>query len=295
MKCVRTTLTLVVIAVLGTAVATATDYTFNGNVDNTWDDAGNWAPPGGPPQAGDTATIPSAETCLVTDADQEADSVDVQGTLGVVGARKLTLGKNNNATHSTVDGTLYFDETVAGTPELHIRARVYFDDSTGTITARADDGYGGVIKMASDSQGTQRDVLFETGLTVVGSLDILIDFWVGGTVKVDDADDTMNIGPETGSATGVLKHPDQNGKFLVTAGTLRFRTCALKEPHPAWTVRAGTILVTNKLTDPVMDGTVTVSDSGTLQCDGPLVGDGGLYFSGGTIKVKQGTALLFRS
>lgn len=138
------TLAVAVSLLFATATAFATDFTFTGNTDNTWDKAGNWSPGGGPPDDDDTAIIPTGETCLVIDDNQEAKIINVQsgGTLKIVG-QTLTLGHCNNDTTSTVNGYLLFEESGGGDPPLlyieSSKSGYLTVDGSGTISARDSD------------------------------------------------------------------------------------------------------------------------------------------------------------
>ncbi|KPK43302.1 MAG: hypothetical protein AMK72_13505 [Planctomycetes bacterium SM23_25] len=98
---------VVLAASMGAPRAEATDYTWEGNVDEFWGTPGNWLPaPGGVPAAGDTVIfddtalgIPEAATSINLGAGAAAKTVSFQHTLGhfgnytLLGGATLTVGE----------------------------------------------------------------------------------------------------------------------------------------------------------------------------------------------------------
>jgi hypothetical protein len=103
----------VTVAAVGGA-AVATDYTFTGNVDNTWMDPDNWDPNTGPPGASDKAIIPPGEYvqtdaedvgCLIIELQYDDDPFPRRGELGITEGSVFSLygGSGND---STINGRI---------------------------------------------------------------------------------------------------------------------------------------------------------------------------------------------
>lgn len=260
MPTIRILFALTVIAACSVA-AVAETFTFDAT-DGIWGDSQNWDPPGTPGSA-DTAIIPSGKTCRIEDADRDIKILDVQsgGTLRI-DSRKLTVHQTSG-TGVTVNGTLQFKQTgPAAAPVLFFNNSMTLNGS-GTINARENDGYG-----PAEMEGADDDDLTITDTTLVGSIDILaINLKNGGTIKVDDADDSFRVG-ESPSAVEVWG----SGTFEVSAGLLQFR-------HVRWTAPGRDFT-----------GPITIS-GGTMQFDGALGGgvelDSVITLSAGTMLIKH--------
>ena len=204
-------------------VSNADTYTFTATVGD-WNDEENWNP-NGRPVAGDTAIIPNGKHCKVEAANQAALVVQVNsgGILGVIG-RQLDLGSTDEGDNtSTINGTLYLDAS-GGTPGK-LACKGDPNDSplgtilggSGTITARADDGYGpGELVRSGGSVGTGFTV--QSTLTLVGSIHVKCSLALDGLAKVDDADDTLTLGVTSGLL--ILPAVGGNGEFRVSAGLM---------------------------------------------------------------------------
>ena len=151
-------------------VAVAQDvFTFQPPIGNVgvWSDPQNWSPPGGPPEAGDTAIIPNLKTCTVDDArTTEIVTVNSDGTLVIDGGDTLTVDTNGDGTHDlptmTVNGDLIIKGTLqmfdnqkaADSPRLTVNGTAEFQNVAGDPYLRFDnqfviDGNGTVLASAA--------------------------------------------------------------------------------------------------------------------------------------------------
>ncbi|MEF9475773.1 MAG: hypothetical protein L0958_03605, partial [Candidatus Mariimomonas ferrooxydans] len=121
--------------------AHAVAYTWNGSVNNTWENASNWTPGTGPPGSGDSATI-----------DLAAANVTIAGTTTV---SKLTIGGINTSTLTLGGNDLnvtYVDVTYNG--DLTIGTNGTLDASTGTpiiTVAGSWDSSGGTFTIGTST------------------------------------------------------------------------------------------------------------------------------------------------
>ncbi len=305
MKAARTILIFGGMLAFVTVPAVGHTYTFTAD-DGVWGDEDNWYSETGEsyPQYADTAIIPSGKICRVENDDQHAEIIQVSGTLGIVG-KKLALGKNDGATTSTVNGTVYFKEVGGVRGCLAVRDWVTIGGS-GTLTASkgTDSTYAGRILTYGEEQGDPPVwVVYGLGLilddTVVlkGTVQLWcrIEIKTEAAVVVDDPDDVFNVAdvPLWNGAWVVL---DGDGRFQVDAGALVFKSVQFAETTPWWNLTGGelelfdipncNIRFLNIPVEIVMTG-------GTFDINDPLSTTGGLEFSGGQIEVAPNKTAQF--
>ncbi len=181
-----------------------TEYTFQAQPgDNSWGTPGNWDPPTGPPQAGDTAIIPNQELCIVDDS-EAAQVVTVQsgGTLRIDG-KTLTVAYGSGAAGLTVDGTLEF-RTVNNEPgtlrydNTDSSSNVFVIGGSGILKA-VGTGHSGIIRGHTTTTGLKID----TNVILEGSLDIRkgsssLGITMDGTCRVNSSADAFKF--ETSSS-----------------------------------------------------------------------------------------------
>ncbi len=298
----RTTITIIIAILaiaLGVSDAAATDYTFNAT-SGTWGTAANWDPAGGPPGVNDTATIPDGKTCLV-EADRSVDSIDIEsgGTLRVISAsgdaRSLAIFDD-----STIDGTLKLEGVsskpasllIAGTAARRL-------DGTGTIEGVTPGiGLGTVLYQALCDDASCK--LTIPDLTITGTVSIWTNLDFNGTVLVDDADDTIQIGHSSCATASISVSGGPS--YEVEAGNLVFEcveSIITLNGEPSWTMSGGEITVTDDcsgcaeavgdfvITGGVLDVDADLCTGGTLDYRGPAAG------GVATIDVASGVSATF--
>lgn len=280
------------VAVLGLLVSAGLGetITFDGSFSSDWNTAANWELDR-KPTSSDHAVIPSGKTCEIGNANADADSIDVAGTLEITG-KDLRL----HGAASTLTGTIKM-RLDAGA----VKARIVFPGATqdhsitgstlACIEAKADNGGGGVIV----GQGDDHKLTIGSGVTVEGSITVtLIDLNNNGLFRVNDGNDTMILGlladnlitisgtGEFNTSAGTMDFQqvfmttqrDFTGDLKVSGGTLKFTDC---DSRVVWF--NGNVYVSG--------GTLEIVDSGGSEwgCAGTLT------WTGGDIKVHGGISV----
>lgn len=223
----------------------AVNYTFNPNTATAnWSDESAWFPPGGPPGPTDTATILADKICIVGPTNMEhcqSLTVNAGGVLAI-DRNNLMIGDNSSITPggtSTINGTIEFlgdagsvlqfgdEETITGTGEIR------------TDPTNLENAYGELFWLDG---GSPLDNIYVTGsLKLRGSIRFHIAMSVSQNVKfyADHSSHFMAFGPATNYTYDMkfggelhvsagmaqiqradFNHPENNGLFSVTGGTL---------------------------------------------------------------------------
>ena len=283
-------------------------YTFN-QTDDVWNNQYHWDKSGGGygiPGPGDTAVIPSGKTCRIENDDQEAEIVQVYGTLGLVG-KDLILGENETPTTSTVDGTVYFEQvsTVKGT--LLVRDWVTFDGDGELTASKGDDSdYAGWIGLYVEQVGEEPPyqyivrgdgIILDDTIVLTGTVALWcrIEITEYAVILVDHADDVFDVGGTYGMNERDIVL-DGAGKFDVDAGELEIGWVVFDATTPRWELSGGEIeLIDVPTTNSTFVGlTVQIDMSGgTLDIDDPFSTTGAFTFGGGTIELAYGKSATF--
>lgn len=293
MLCKRAFLVGALSALFASASYGQTTYTYIAT-DDIWNDDANWTPSGGPPGALDTAVIPDGKTCRI-ESSAQADTVDVQsgGTLRI-DSTSLTIDDGSSL---TVNGDLQFKKSSSTVPSLVYLEGDLTISGAGTIDAAdGDPAYGpGIIQNAAGKTGDL--TISNSSMTLKGSLKIDIngDLHNSGTFLVDDADDTMEIGPlSSGTLRGVINGA---GNFTASAGTLKIGRMALKGSPDAWTgtvtASGGTFHLTEYVVSHLGHGNVQLNSGGTIKVDALWISQGGYTLTEGDIIFAPGMAAYF--
>ncbi len=281
----------VAMAVAAAATPTwATGYTFTANngASGSWDDANNWDPVTGPPGSGDTATIPNGKLCRVDQDNQEADSIDVQSGATLEIINSVTNGPSLAITdNSTINGYLYF----TGTHAILTIAADLTISGTGTITVsdRANDT-GHILSVLISSLNK---LTIGAGITVVGSVNFLVDLDNDGTFIVNNSNDYMNLGCGAGCAELTI---EGEGKYDVSAGTLHISQVSFTGIDvSSWGVTGGKLLIHSFCAGcDDFGGELTLS-GGTLDVDADLCTEHNFKFNNCTIEVASGVTAAFHT
>lgn len=284
----------VALALAGSHLARATDYTFapqSGN-DGDWGAQANWTPSSGPPGSGDKATIPNGKTCRVENASQVAREivVDSGGTLAVL-SRDLTLGTGSGSAGLTVNGTLYLDKTTATTPRIVLDRNTITISGSGTVTASAASGYGPAIIHPATAGNL---LIVNDGVTVKGAIAVNTAIYNYGLMLVDHADDVMDVCP-VADVSGVDLQGD--GIFRVTAGQMRIGAATQTlDSQAQFDLQGGELNVTQYATNTFMDMVCKVFVSGgVLDVDSHFQTSGAFSFTGGCMEVAPQKVASFLS
>jgi hypothetical protein len=287
-------------AIAAVMSAAADTKTFNGESSNDWHTAENWSEEGVPTNT-DDVIIPAGLTCIISNGNAVAKSIDVASTavLRIV-SRDLTVG-NSNTTFAVVDidGDLQFSDT--GTdPRLLFYGWLDLQGS-GTIDASDGNGYGPceITNASGETGGVQTG----SDLTVKGSVYLWAQGWFycDCLFLVDDADDTMRLGEMT---TGAQRRMGGTGTLKSTAGLLQLGRWRLSiyQNYPVEIIWSGSIVVdgsnaTVQLTEYTgrQDGrgSVEVKNGGTLDIDTDWGSEAAFSFTNGTIEVARGMLVTF--
>lgn len=272
-------------------IAIAETFTFAEVENPTWDDRINWLPIGGPPGAGDTAIIPSGETCIVRDANQAAKIIQVSGTLGIEG-KALVIGDTpGSTTTSTLDGTIYFKKVGSVVGRLEIEGTITMNGTGGLITAKADDGREGLIKpKIADQFAVPKILVVTSDITITGTIKIISGLELNGTAVVDDSNDVMTLGETAGMVWGgsFIKG---SGAFEVSAGLLQVNIINFgTPPSPLWDLSGGEIDVFAGSS--ILKIPITMT-GGLLDLNATFKTTAKCIFSGGTIDVADGKVAEF--
>ncbi len=291
MKRTITIITAIFAIAFGAAEAAATDFTFN-VTSGDWETAGHWAPTG-TPGANDTATIPNGKTCRV-EQDQSADSIDIEagGTIRVI----ATVGDPLNLAifaDSTINGTLELEGVSSKVAGLLIAGSDPITlNGTGTIRGITQSvGLAAIFyqSLCDDASCT----LTIPDLTITGTVAVFTNLLFGGTVLVDDADDTIQLGhPSCAQASISLA----GGTYEVDDGQLILECVeSITTPNgpPTWTMTGGTLWVTVDCSGCAnAAGDIAIS-GGTLVVDAVLCTVGTFVFNDCTIDVDSGVTATF--
>lgn len=300
MNIIKLILTITAVLLLAFVPAVASgqtpNFTWNGDIDNSWDKDDNWDEPGAP-GAGDWALIPNsaAGDCYVTDANQAAWRITIESnrTLKIIGKNLLMDGTFG---YIVVDGELIFEQPGEDAAQLLYGTGELILFGSGTVKARDVDGDGpGVIDNEPSTSGW---VVIDSNVTLVGSLTILSSnaVCVDGTVKVDHADDTIVIGKLESSGDSPSLFGD--GVLEASAGeiTIGRMDAGITSDFLDLKAIGGTIELTSHLDQSSWNNwTVTVNNGGTLdiQRDG-WDSRGGFSLSNGTIDVSSSNTATFK-
>lgn len=180
-------LTVVWLIVFATASAVADPNTFTEALSTDWHTNGNWSY-GTVPQDDEDVLIPDGKTCIISTANAEAYTVEVED-----GATLENRGKWLEIDRTlTVDGTVYLTKPVGGsTPIIKFTTAFTGASITGSGTvdaAKPDHGPGHLTWLDIPCESALQ---IDCGVTLKGSITIDISINNDGTLLVDHARDTM--------------------------------------------------------------------------------------------------------
>lgn len=159
-----------------------------GGTNGDWDVPGNWNPLG-PPDAGDTATIPSGKTAFVEDADAVVDSISNAGTVEIID-RTLTLGSGSSATTTNGGGTIRFKDVTSARESV---LKIEDDTTLSGILIITDAGKVGKVTWAD----AKTDEVTLATVDIEGSIHFFINAdSTRADFNVFDTADEMLIGPD---------------------------------------------------------------------------------------------------
>ncbi|TWT44822.1 hypothetical protein RAS1_12400 [Phycisphaerae bacterium RAS1] len=294
----KSKLSIALILLAAVDLATATDYTFQPQSGNsgTWSVNGNWTP-NGRPGTGDTATIPTGKTCIVSSQNEAITTLTIaSGAVVRVSGRDLTLVSYGSTQPAiSLSGKIEMEKPSSVMPRLLVSGTLTFSGD-GSIQASVADNLGPAEVTGTDV--STRVVDFGT-VTVRGSIQFTEYLNLrDGFFVVDCADDTMLF--------GTLSTPTEFSYILlsgepaatVSDGTIRFGTAIT---HYAYTTIEGKFYVQGGLMEFTRYGFHVSSYIGFEVSDGELkFGDqagvgawNGIDFSGGQIRLGGNATAVF--
>lgn len=266
----------------------ATTYTFTGFTDNTWGDADNWSPPGGPPGSADTAIIPYNKTVTTNGADEACKVLEIQNNGNPRGLLTITQGSTFSLhgtalTPSTLNGRIFFG-TKAGesdAPVLEIVNSMTIEgDNFGVIVGKTSGGTKGIIRGESSSDVLTFAIASNVGPIMAGEIDIEVEFVNNTRVIAGGGGTTMTLKTNPKSGTGLWSV--DGGVLLVdieVTGTGEW----LMDPHIS-----GTIRFTANCEN--LEGDFNVKAGGTLDIQSNLCTTGDIEWIGGSILVDNASS-----
>ena len=224
---------VVALAAAPNALAQDTTYTWTGNVNDRWDEPGNWSPNNGLyPGAADKAIIQGLGLVKVVEAEEVGIlQVDSGGELLICKGGKLTMWRKDGI-DSTIDGHLIFAACIDTTGcdamvELEIAEDLKITGDGGIIVAHACITEFGqnVVKGKITSRvtgGTPALLTLETDpsgsndFVIRGHIDIQAKLVNNASIGVQDATDILFL--STNSKSGDTA---DGGEWFATAGKLQ--------------------------------------------------------------------------
>lgn len=301
MNIVKLILTITAVFLLAFAPAVASgqpepNFTWNGDIDNSWDEEDNWDETG-KPEAGDWALIPNsaAGDCYVTDANQAAWRITIESNrkLKIIGKNLLMDGSIG---YIVVNGELIFEQPGEDPAQLLYGVSGLRLDGSGTVKARNVDGDG--PGMIDNNPSTSGGILICPNVTLIGSLTIrtIGNMCMDGTLKVDHADDTLVIGKLESSGDSPTLFGD--GVLEASAGeiTIGRMDTGIGNNNLELKAIGGTIELTSHIDETSSSNiTVTVNSGGKLDVkrDG-WDSRGGFSLTNGTIDVSSSNTAKFK-
>jgi hypothetical protein len=266
-----------VAAVSGAAIAT--DYTFTGEEDNTWNEAGNWNPEDGPPGSGDKAIIPFGYT-VTTDAEDAACLIlDADGQVQITESSTLKIyGGNGNP--SDVYGAIRFlaHGSESGDAVLEFQNPTVLQ-GPGLVAAE-NPAVRGIIRGTSGSTTLtiQRADEYTDPPLLTGDIDIAVAL-INEAKVLASTNCTITLTTYAKSGSGVWESNGGGALLIVDVGV---------SGGGHWVVNGGEIEIDAACTS--LSGPVTMS-SGTFDIDANFWTTGEITYSGGTINVDGTSAI----
>jgi hypothetical protein len=273
-----------VAVVSGTAVAT--DFTFIGTDDNTWNDPDNWDPGTGPPGPSDKAIIPPTETVTTDGEDVGCKILEIQrsdpnaGQLQITEGSTFTIyGGSSPDNDSIIHGFIVFVEhdTETTTPVLLFQNDVTLKGDKGGIGSSSAKG---ILIGSSDSVQL---TIAKTGGNVfsVGSgssdLDVVVELVNNAFVLSGVGTLRLMTNPKSGS--GVWGAISSGGKLQVDVAVSGSGSWELP-----WGESSGSPEIEINAACTSLTGPVLVRD-GTFDINANFWTTGEIGFRGGTIDV----------
>lgn len=250
------------IAALGTAVASATDYTFQ-REDGVWHDPGNWQP-FGIPAAVDQAKIVTGQTCHIVNYDESVHRLVVEAgaTLRLEGWTLAMRGSNSSPAEIRLNLEGLMEVTKQSCLQIEKDITLGLN---GTVSAT---GEGNTLRIEAYNPGNiprlQIDIVDSRRPTIKANITFAVHIRNFGVLLVDADDDLMRFGD--GQVTEIRIEGNYQGSFEVSAGRMEFNNT-----NPAfgcrWIVSGGTLELTELATNNNwLDCAhrVTVGGTGTL-------------------------------
>ncbi|TWT46325.1 hypothetical protein RAS1_27790 [Phycisphaerae bacterium RAS1] len=291
---------VLVVVACASVLARATSFTFspqNGN-SGYWSNQNDWAP-NGVPGAGDSATIPTGKTCIVSSQNESITTLTVaSGAVVRISGKDLTLALYNSTEPSiSLSGKIEMEKPSSVTPRILVSGVLTFSGA-GSIEASAADSLGPAE--ISGTSTTTRVVDLDL-VTVHGHVHFKEYLELrNGYYTVDCADDTMFFG-----TLAFPVWPDYPYVFVggqlemnVTDGTIRFGSAVTDDNYVSL---AGKFYVHSGLLEFTtygwyLDTWATFGIYGGELKYGDQVGMGawgGFSFEGGQIRLGQDSTVVF--